>query len=64
MSSPGFSRVRVLYGSESGSESESGPGFAVCRLHESGLSHNLDRTDSVCVVTIGYCIIFLYMNPD
>ena len=28
--SPGFSRVRVLYGSESGSESESGPGFAVC----------------------------------
>ena len=30
MSSPGFSRVRVLYGSESGSESESGPGFAVC----------------------------------
>ena len=27
MSSPGFSRVRVLYGSESGS----GAGFAVCR---------------------------------
>ena len=33
MSSPGFSRVRVLYGSESGSgsETDSGPGFAVCR---------------------------------
>ena len=28
--SPGFSRVRVFFGSESKSESESGPGFEVC----------------------------------
>ena len=34
MSSTGFSQVRVLYGSESGSESEFGPGFAVCLLAE------------------------------
>ena len=29
--SPGFSQVRVFFGSESESESESGPGFEVCR---------------------------------
>ena len=34
MSNPGFSRVRVLYVSESGSESESGPGFAVCQVED------------------------------
>ena len=28
--SPGFSRVRIFFGSESKSESESGPGFEVC----------------------------------
>ena len=39
MSSPGFSRVRVLYGSEFGSES--GPGFAVCSLlNRSGLVYS------------------------
>jgi hypothetical protein len=27
---PGFSRVRIFFESESGSESESGPGFEVC----------------------------------
>ena len=28
--SPGFSRVRIFFEFESGSESESGPGFEVC----------------------------------
>ena len=28
--SPGFSRVRIFFGSESKSESESGPGFEIC----------------------------------
>ena len=31
--SPGFSRVRVFFGSESKSESESGPGFEVCQTY-------------------------------
>ena len=30
--SPGFSRVRIFFGSESKSESESGPGFEVCHV--------------------------------
>ena len=30
--SPGFSRVRVFFGSEYESESESGPGFEVCLI--------------------------------
>ena len=30
--SPGFSRVRVFFGSEYESESESGPGFEVCLM--------------------------------
>ena len=34
--SPGFSRVRVFFGSESKSESESGPGFEVCLILQFG----------------------------
>jgi hypothetical protein len=30
---PGVSRVRIFFESVSGSESESGPGFEVCRPH-------------------------------
>ena len=40
MSSPGFSRVRVLYGSES----ESGPGFAVCQISLHKQFNRLNRT--------------------
>jgi hypothetical protein len=54
---PGFSRVRIFFESESGSESESGPGFEVCHW----AFGKVKSVTTVCVncVTIMFKIVHI-----